>query len=64
MRERLERSALLIDDLTIETSAAPAHAGTPVSEQIEAVRQVVSELIEVMNRTRAPLAEPPLPPMP
>jgi hypothetical protein len=57
--ERLERSALVIDDLTLETSAgAPFHHHSSVSDQIEAARAAVGELIDLMTRTRAPLAEP------
>ena len=56
--ERLERSALVIDDLTIATSAAsPGDGGSSVSDQITAAREAVGELIELMTRTRAPLAE-------
>ncbi|MGY2082362.1 hypothetical protein [Blastococcus sp. SYSU DS0539] len=61
--ERLERSALVIDDLTIATSATPGSPGQlPVSEQITAARQTVGELIDLMTRTRAPLAQPTRPP--
>ncbi|TQN42128.1 hypothetical protein FHU33_1522 [Blastococcus colisei] len=63
--ERLERSALVVDDLTLATAAAPGRDGqTPVSEQITAARQTVGELIDLMTRTRAPLAEPAQPPTP
>ncbi|MGY2001726.1 hypothetical protein [Blastococcus sp. SYSU DS1024] len=61
--ERLERSALVIDDLTIATAAMPgSHGQLPVSEQISAARQTVGELVELMTRTRAPLAQPAQPP--
>ena len=61
--ERLERSALVIDDLTLVTSSMPVgHGQAPVSDQITAARQTVGELIDLMTRTRAPLAEPIQPP--
>jgi hypothetical protein len=63
--ERLERSALVVDDLTRETSASPVGRGLgSVSDQISAAHQAVSELIDLMTRTRAPLAEPAPPVVP
>jgi hypothetical protein len=56
--ERLERSALLVDDLTIATSVADDVGLIPVADQIAAARSAVRELVELMTRTRAPLAEP------
>jgi hypothetical protein len=58
--ERLERSAAEIDGLTLET-AVPGHADGigDVAEEIAGVRLAVTELVELMTRTRAPLAEPP-----
>lgn len=63
--ERLERSAAEIDGITVETAYAPAPAdGGPaaVAEEIAAVRTAVTELVDLMTRTRAPLAELPDPP--
>ena len=60
--ERLERSAAEIDGITVETAYAPAPAdGGPaaVAGEIAAVRTAVTELVDLMTRTRAPLAEPP-----
>jgi hypothetical protein len=57
--ERLERSALVVDDLTLEISASGlTQRHVPVAEQITAARQAVGELVELMMHTRAPLAEP------
>ncbi|MDP9430097.1 MAG: hypothetical protein M3Q47_15090 [Actinomycetota bacterium] len=60
--ERLERSAAEIDGLTVET-ASPSGRGDGgiggVAEEIAAVRMAMTELIDLMTRTRAPLAEPP-----
>ena len=57
--ERLERSALVVDDLTIATSVQPEHyRPTSVADQIAAARGAVRELVELMTRTRAPLAAP------
>lgn len=60
--ERLERSALMVDDVTLETSARAVEPGVlPVSDQVAAARQAVNELVEIMVRTRAPLADQPPP---
>ncbi|MGY1840258.1 MULTISPECIES: hypothetical protein [unclassified Modestobacter] len=57
--ERFERSALVIDDLTIATSVGSERAGlSPVADDIAGTRTAVRELIELMTRTRAPLAVP------
>lgn len=58
--ERLERSSVLIEDLTIETSIAAAanHGQVPVSDQIAATRAAVTDLIELMTHTLAPLDTP------
>ncbi|MFW3170714.1 hypothetical protein [Geodermatophilus sp. CPCC 206100] len=60
--ERLERTAAEIDGLTIETSAALPRGdggiGT-VADEIAGVRMAMTELVDLMTRTRAPLAEPP-----
>ncbi|MGY1663111.1 hypothetical protein ACI78Q_17960 [Geodermatophilus sp. SYSU D00705] len=59
--ERLERSAAVIDGLTVET-AAPGHGDGGiggVAEEIAGVRLAMTELVDLMTRTRAPLAEPP-----
>jgi hypothetical protein len=55
--ERLERSSVLVDDLTIETSTTTpgTHGQLPVSDQIAATRAAVTDLIELMTRTLAPL---------
>ncbi len=62
--ERLERSAAEIDGITVETAYEPGPAGGDlgaVAEQVTAVREAVTELVELMTRTRAPLAAPPDP---
>lgn len=59
--ERLERSAAEIDGLTVETAYGPGPADgdlRAVAEEVAAVRSAVAELVELMTRTRAPLAEP------
>lgn len=62
--ERLERSSVLVDDLTMETSAVASgsHGQLPVSDQIAATRAAVTDLIELMTRTLAPLTTPSEPP--
>jgi hypothetical protein len=59
--ERLERSAAEIDGLTVETAAPGQGDGGigGVAEEIAGVRLAVTELVDLMTRTRAPLAEPP-----
>jgi hypothetical protein len=60
--ERLERSAVEIDGITVETAYGPGAADGDlrgVSDEIAAVRTAVAELVDLMTRTRAPLAEPP-----
>ncbi|GAA4737037.1 hypothetical protein GCM10023328_16980 [Modestobacter marinus] len=55
----LERSALVVDDLTIATSVGSERAGlSPVADDIASTRAAVRELIEMMTHTRAPLATP------
>ena len=59
--ERLERSAAEIDGITVETSyasAAPDGDLGAVAGEVAAVRTAVAELVDLMTRTRAPLAEP------
>jgi len=58
--ERLQRSSVLVEDLTIETSIAAAvnHGQLSVSDQIAATRAAVTDLIELMTRTLAPLDTP------
>ena len=60
--ERLERSAAEVDGITAATSALPGRGDgdlRAVADEIGAVRSAVAELVELMTRTRAPLAEPP-----
>lgn len=60
--ERLERSAAEIDGLTIETAhlADRGDGGlSDVADEMAAVREAMTELLDLMTRTRAPLAEPP-----
>jgi hypothetical protein len=60
--ERLERSAAEVDGITAATSALPGRGDgdlRAVADEIAAVRSAVTELVELMTRTRAPLAEPP-----
>ncbi|MGK5171355.1 hypothetical protein [Geodermatophilus sp. CPCC 205761] len=62
--ERLERSAAEIDGLTIETASTPLRGDggiDTVAEEIAGVRMAMTELVDLMTRTRAPLAEPPDP---
>ncbi|WP_222263877.1 hypothetical protein [Modestobacter marinus] len=60
--ERMERSAVEVDGLTVET-AYPSGRGDgglgDVAERIAAVRGAMTDLVDLMTRTRAPLAEPP-----
>ncbi|SET03744.1 hypothetical protein [Geodermatophilus poikilotrophus] len=60
--ERLERSAAEVDGITAATSALSGRGDGDlrgVADEIAAVRGAVAELVELMTRTRAPLAEPP-----
>ncbi|WP_345433906.1 hypothetical protein, partial [Modestobacter marinus] len=60
--ERMERSAAEVDVLTIETTYGSGRGDgglTSVAEDIAAVRQAMTDLVELMTRTRAPLTEPP-----
>jgi hypothetical protein len=60
--ERLERSATEIDGLTIETAYASGRGDGGlggVAEEIAGVRTAMTDLLDLMTRTRAPLAEPP-----
>ncbi|MEU2351031.1 hypothetical protein [Modestobacter sp. NPDC049651] len=63
--ERLERSAVAVDDLTLATAAGGP--GEPrlaqVADDIAAVRRAMTDLVDLMTRTRAPLVDPP-PPLP
>jgi hypothetical protein len=58
--ERLERSAAEIDGITAETTGSGDAGLHGVADELTAVRTAVAELVELMTRTRAPLAEPPL----
>jgi hypothetical protein len=65
--ERLERSAVEIDGLTIETAYAPDRGDgelSNVAEDMAGVREAMTDLVDLMTRTRAPLAEPPPPQLP
>ncbi|MGY1845581.1 hypothetical protein [Modestobacter sp. SYSU DS0875] len=60
--ERMERSAAEVDALTVETAYGSGRGDGGlggVSEDIAAVRLAMTDLVELMTRTRAPLAEPP-----
>jgi hypothetical protein len=60
--ERLERSAAEVDVLTVETAYGSGRGDGglgSVAEDIIAVRQAMTDLVDLMTRTRAPLAEPP-----
>ena len=60
--ERLERSAAEVDGITAATSALSGRGDgdlRAVVDEIAAVRAAVTELVELMTRTRAPLAAPP-----
>jgi hypothetical protein len=60
--ERLERSAAEVDVLTVETAYGSGRGDGglgSVAEDIAAVRQAMTELVDLMTRTRAPLAQPP-----
>jgi hypothetical protein len=60
--ERLERTAAEIDGLTVETarSAAVDHGGMDgVAVELVGVRQAMTDLLDLMTRTRAPLMTPP-----
>lgn len=62
--ERLERSAAEIDGLTVET-AYPSGRGdagmSSVTEEIAGIRMAMTELVDLMTRTRTPLNKPPGP---
>jgi hypothetical protein len=60
--ERMERSAAEIDVLTVETAYGSGRGDGglgDVAEDIAAVRQAMTDLVDLMTRTRAPLAQPP-----
>jgi hypothetical protein len=60
--ERLERSAAEVDVLVVETGFGSGRGDGglgDVAEDISAVRQAMTELVDLMTRTRAPLAQPP-----
>ena len=57
--ERLERSAAEIDGITVETAGSGDGGLHGVADEVAAVRTAVRELVDLMTRTRAPLAEPP-----
>jgi hypothetical protein len=60
--ERLERSAAEVDALTVETAYGSGRGDGglgSVAGDIIAVREAMTELVDLMTRTRAPLAQPP-----
>jgi hypothetical protein len=60
--ERLERSAADVDALTIETAHTSGRGDGgmgDVADEMAGVRQAMTELLDLMTRTRAPLAQPP-----
>jgi hypothetical protein len=60
--ERLERSAAEVDVLTVETARGSGRGDGglgSVADDIAAVRSAMTDLLELMTRTRAPLAQPP-----
>jgi hypothetical protein len=60
--ERLERSAAEVDALTVETAYGSGRGDgglASVAGDIIAVREAMTELVDLMTRTRAPLAQPP-----
>jgi hypothetical protein len=60
--ERLERSAAEVDVLTVETAYGSGRGDGglgSVADDIAAVRQAMTDLVDLMTRTRAPLAQPP-----
>jgi len=60
--ERLERSAAEVDVLTVETARGSGRGDGglgSVAEDIAAVRSAMTDLLDLMTRTRAPLAQPP-----
>jgi hypothetical protein len=62
--ERLEHTAAEVDGLTVQTAYGPGRGGggiSSVADQIAGVRLAMTELVDLMTRTRAPLAEPPQP---
>jgi len=63
--ERMERTAVVVDGLTIEMAVGAGHPhGGPgcATAGIEAVRSAVAELVELMTRTRVPLTGAPVAP--
>jgi hypothetical protein len=60
--ERLERSAAEVDVLTVETAYGSGRGDGglgDVAADIIAVRRAMTDLVDLMTRTRAPLAQPP-----
>jgi hypothetical protein len=60
--ERMERSAAEVDVLTVETAYGSGRGDGglgSVAEDIAAVRRAMTDLVDLMTRTRAPLAQPP-----
>lgn len=59
--ERLESTALEIQDLTRQTAAAtaPGPGMSTVGDEISGVRAAMTELVDLMTRTLTPLASPP-----
>jgi hypothetical protein len=60
--ERLQRSAAEVDVLVAETGLGSVRDDgglDDVAEDIAAVRRAMTELVDLMTRTRAPLAQPP-----
>jgi hypothetical protein len=60
--ERLERSAAEVNVLTVETAYGSGRGDgglVHVATDIAAVRSAMTDLLDLMTRTRAPLAQPP-----
>jgi hypothetical protein len=65
--ERLQRSATAVDELSIETAGYVERRDErilDVADQIIGVRQAMTDIVDLMTRTRAPLDSPPtMPPL-
>lgn len=63
--ERLQRSASAVDELSVETAGYVERRDErmlDVADQIAGVRQAMTEIVDLMTRTRAPLDSPPITP--